>query len=136
MTDVQEIESPTGEETATPRRRRRPRSAASAGTTTTRRRRLSGNDLIESLRDSVEQLIKDNRSLKRQLAKATASGGSSAAPGAERMLRSIQRKVLRAVSGNGAPRRRARATSTTHATTSTNGRRRRRTTTAADGAGE
>jgi hypothetical protein len=137
MPDVQEIEGPTSEETATPRRRRRPRNAATAGTTTTRRRRLTGSDLIESLRESVEQLIKENRSLKRQLAKATASGGSSSAPGAERTLRSIQRKVLRAVGGDGAPRRRARATSSsTRATTSTNGRRRRRTTTAADSAGE
>lgn len=102
-----------------------------------RRRRLTGGDLIESLRESVEQLIKENRSLKRQLAKATAGGGSSSAPGAERTLRSIQRKVLRAVSGgDGAPRRRPRATSPTRATTSTNGRRRRRTTTATDGAGE
>jgi hypothetical protein len=137
MTDVQEIDSPTSEETATPRRRRRPRSAATAGTTTTRRRRLSGSDLVESLRESVEQLIKENRSLKRQLAKATAGGGSSSAPGAERTLRSIQRKVLRAVSGDGAPRRRTRTASATRTATSTNGRRRRRTTTtSADGGGE
>src|SRR5215831_19400153 len=136
MTDVQEIDSPTSEETATPRRRRRPRGTATAGTTATRRRRLSGSDLVESLRESVEQLIRENRSLKRQLAKATAGGGSSSAPGAERTLRSIQRKVLRAVSGDGAPRRRTRTATATRATASTNGRRRRRTATAADGAGE
>src|ERR1700716_4346160 len=129
MTDVQEIDSPS-EETATPRRRRRPRSAATAGTTTTRRRRLSGSDLAESLRESVEQLIRENRSLKRQLARATAGGGSSSAPGAERTLRSIQRKVLRAVSGDGSPRRRTtRATSGTSrartSATAQNGRRRR-----------
>jgi hypothetical protein len=123
MTDVHEIDSPTSEETATPRRRRRPRTAATAGTTTTRRQRLSGNDLVESLRESVEQLIKENRSLKRQLAKATASGGSSSAPAAERTLRSIQRKVLRAVSGDGTQRRRTRTTTRTGA--SANGRRRR-----------
>ncbi|SRR6266536_2777145 len=130
MTDVHEIESPTSEETATPRRRRRPRGAATAATTTTRRRRLRGADLIESLRESVEQLIKENRALKRQLAKATAGGGSSAAPGAERTLRSIQRKVLRAVGADAAPRRRTRATSGT-----TNGRRRRRTR-SSEGTGE
>ena len=133
MSDVPEFDSPASEATATPRRRRRPRSAAVSGTTTTRRRRLSGNDLIESLRESVEQLIKENRSLKRQLARATAGGVSSSAPGAERMLRSIQRKVLRAVSGDGSPRRRTRATSAARAATSTNGRRRRRTAAAADG---
>jgi hypothetical protein len=125
MTDVQEIDSPTTEDTATPRRRR-PRAASSATTTTTRRRRLRGADLIESLRESVEQLIKENRSLKRQLAKATAGGGSSSAPGAERTLRSIQRKVLRAVSSDSAPRRRTRAAS------ATDGRRRRRSTRAAE----
>src|SRR5947208_14154862 len=118
MTDVHEIDSATGDESATPRRRRR---ATGTATTATRRRRLRGADLIESLRESVEQLIKENRSLKRQLAKATAGGGSSSAPGAERTLRSIQRKVLRAVSSDGAPRRRTRAASTT------DGRRRRRT---------
>jgi hypothetical protein len=88
------------------------------------------------LRESVEQLIKENRSLKRQLAKAKAGGGSSSAPAAERTLRSIQRKVLRAVSGDGAPRRRTRTASASRAATSTNGRRRRRTATAADAGGE
>lgn len=124
MTDVQEIESSTGEETAAPRRRRRARGTATAAATTTRRRRLRGADLIESLRESVEQLLAENRSLKRQLAKATAAGGSSSAPGAERTLRSIQRKVLRAVNSDGAPRRRTRTTTTA------NGRRRRTTRTA------
>jgi hypothetical protein len=127
MTDVHEIDSPAGDETATPRRRRRPRSAATTGATTARRRRLSGTDLVESLRESVELLIKENRSLKRQLAKATAAGGSSTAPAAERTLRSIQRKVLRAVGGDAAPRRRTRATTSARATAAApNGRRRRR----------
>jgi hypothetical protein len=130
MADVQEIESPTTDETAAPRRRRRARGATTAAATTTRRRRLRGADLIESLRESVEQLIRENRSLKRQLAKATAGGGSSAAPGAERTLRSIQRKVLRAVSSDGAPRRRTRVAS------ATNGRRRRRPTGTSDSSGE
>jgi hypothetical protein len=126
MTDVQELESPTSDETATPRRRRRTRTAATSGTTTTRSRRLRGTDLVESLRESVELLIKENRSLKRQLARAMAGGGSSAAPAAERTLRSIQRKVLRAVGGDGTPRRRTR----TSATAST--RRRRRPTTGSE----
>ncbi len=115
MTDVQ-TDSAGGEGSA-PRRRRRPRAAATAATTTTRRRRLRGADLIDSLRESVEQLIKENRSLKRQLAKVTAGGGSSAVTGAERTLRSIQRKVLRAVGSDGTARRRTRSTTA-------NGRRR------------
>jgi hypothetical protein len=129
MTDVR-IESPSSEQAATPRRRRGTRAAGAAAATTTRRRRLHGADLIESLRESVEQLIKENRSLKRQLAKAS-GGGGPATPGTERTLRSIQRKVLRAVSSDGAPRRRVRA-----ASAATNGRRRRRTTKSAAGAGE
>jgi hypothetical protein len=117
MTDVP-IESPTSEGTAaTSRRRRRTTRGSSAATTTTRRRRLRGADLIESLRESVEQLIKENRSLKRQLAKVSAGGDSAAASGVERTLRSIQRKVQRAVGSDGTSRRRTRSAAT-------NGRRR------------
>jgi hypothetical protein len=115
MTDVP-IEKPASGGAAGPRRPRRPRAATTAGTTTTRRRSLRGADLIESLRESVEQLIKENRLLKRQLAKATAGGGTSAMPDAERTLRSIQRKVMRAVGTDGSARRRTR--------TATTGRRR------------
>ena len=131
MTDVHEIDGAASDETSPPRRRRRTRTAAASGTTTIRQRRLRGADLIESLRESVEQLIKENRTLKRQLAKAMAGGGSSAAPSAERTLRSIQRKVLRAVSSDGAPRRR-----TARAVTASNGRRRRRTTRPVDSTSE
>src|SRR2546421_12944077 len=122
MTDVHEIESPPADDTAaTSRRRRRPRAASAGGATTAARRtRLRGADLIESLRESVEQLIEENRSLKRQLAKATA-GGASSVPGAERTLRSIQRKVLRAVGSDAPSRRRSRASATS------DGRRRRST---------
>ena len=120
MTDVKEIDSPATEETAVPRRSRRTRAEGGGVTTPTRRRpRLRGTELIESLRESVEQLLRENRSLKRQLKAATA-GVASAAPGAEKALRSIQRKVARAVSGETTPRRRTRGTAT-------NGRRRRRT---------
>lgn len=134
MTDVQVIDSPTRAETATPRRRRRTRAEGNAPAAPTRRRtraegsapaaptrrrpRLRGPELIESLRESVEQLLRENRTLKRQLKKAMA-GGASAAPGAETTLRSIQRKVARAVSSEVPPRRRSR-------TPVTNGRRRRR----------
>jgi hypothetical protein len=126
MPDVQETEPPVSKETGTPRRRRPPRVAPGAPTTT-QRRQGRGIDLIESLRESVEQLIRENQTLKRQLAKATAGGGASAAPAAERTLRSIQRKVLRAVGDEGSSRRRPRAASPTRTSSATNGRRRRRT---------
>jgi len=119
MTDAQEIDSSTRAETATPRRRRRTRAEGSTPAAPTRRRpRLRGPELIESLRESVEELLRENRNLKRQLKKATA-GGASAAPGAETTLRSIQRKVARAMTSEAAPRRKARGPVT-------NGRRRRR----------
>ncbi len=119
MTDVKEIESTASEQAGTPRRRRRTRAEGGATTPTRRRPRLRGADLVESLRESVEQLLKENRSLKRQLKKA-AGGVASAAPGAEKTLRSIQRKVARAVTVDSTSTRKPRAAST-------NGRRRRRT---------
>jgi hypothetical protein len=108
MTDANDRETPDSEESATLRRRPRRR----AGTTTAARARRRGTDLVESLRRSVEQLIQENRELKRQLARVIAGGGTSAVPAAERTLRSIQRKVLRAVSSDGAPRRRSRGDGT------------------------
>jgi hypothetical protein len=134
MTDVQETQSAASEETAAPRRRRA--RGPGASTTTSRRGSLRGADLIESLRESVEQLIRENRTLKRQLARMTAGGGSPAASGAERTLRAIQRKVMRAVSGDGAPRRRSRTASAPRVSTTTSGGRRRRATRSTAGSGE
>jgi len=134
MTDVQEIQSAVSEETAAPRRRRARGPGASS--TTSRRRSLRGADLIESLRESVEQLIRENRTLKRQLARMTAGGGLPAASGADRTLRAIQRKVMRAVSGDGGPRRRSRTASATRVSTTTSGGRRRRATRSTAGSGE
>jgi hypothetical protein len=120
----------TEEQVAAPRRRRgRPpgsgtgsRSSGGArGTAGTRRRRLKGPELVDSLNQMVSDLIKENRRLKRQLAKAE---GQSSGSGGDvvKELRSLQRKVQRAVSGPGTTRRRRAATTTTT--------RRRRTTAA------
>jgi hypothetical protein len=54
----------------------------------------------------VSQLIKENRSLKRQLAKLAAGGTTAANGTADRTLRALQRKVQRAVSATPAARRR------------------------------
>jgi len=98
------------EEDSAPAPRRRGRPAGSATGTrsasTTRRRRIGGAELVETLDEMVTQLIKENRSLKRQLAKLTAGGTSSANGTADRMLRALQRKVQRAVSATPATRRR------------------------------
>ena len=69
---------------------------------------------METLNEMVTQLIKENRSLKRQLAKLTAGGANAANGTAERTLRALQRKVQRAVSTTPATRRR-RTSSTTAA---------------------
>ncbi|HEY4026030.1 MAG TPA: hypothetical protein VGO86_06330 [Candidatus Dormibacteraeota bacterium] len=62
----------------------------------------------------VSQLIKENRSLKRQLARLAAGSGTATNGAAERTLRSLQRKVQRAVTA--APPTRRRRASTTSAT--------------------
>jgi hypothetical protein len=102
------------ESAPTPRRRGRPAGSTSTPRTaaTPRRRRVGGAELVETLNEMVSQLIKENRTLKRQLAKLTAGGTTAVNGAAERSLRSLQRKVQRAVSATPAPRRR-RASNTT-----------------------
>ncbi len=72
----------------------------------------------------VSQLIKENRSLKRQLARLSAGGPAAANGPAERTLRTLQRKVQRAVSA--APTARRRRTSSASATPRTPRRTTRR----------
>jgi len=65
----------------------------------------------------VAELIKKNRQLQRQVAKLTErAGASKATKGVERGLRTISRRVQKALGGKTKPRRR---------TTATNGRRRK-----------
>ena len=99
-----------------PRRRGRPAGgAATSRSTSTPRRRLAGAELVETLDQMVSQLIKENRSLKRQLAKLSAGGTTTVNGAAERTLRSLQRKVQRAVAPDPSTRRR-RTTSTASTT--------------------
>jgi hypothetical protein len=84
---------------------------------------------VETLNEMVSQLIKENRSLKRQLAKLTASGGSAANGPADRTLRALQRKVQRAVAATPATRRRRSPSASTAPRPRTTRRR------AADGGG-
>lgn len=120
------------EQTATPVRRRQRRPAGTtasrrAATTTTRRRRLAGPELVETLNQMVSELIKENRRLKRQLDKLTAKGTKAASGVIEKGLRSLQRRVQRAVGTAASTRTRRRRT----AAASTGTGRRRRTTTSA-----
>jgi cell division septum initiation protein DivIVA len=86
---------------------------------------MGGAELVDTLNEMVSQLIKENRSLKRQLAKLSSGGATSANGAAERTLRSLQRKVQRAVASTPATRRRTSrtSTSTTRARSSSRSRR-------------
>ena len=98
-----------------PRRRGRPPGSK----TRTRRARASGGDLVDQLNTAVAELIKKNRQLQRQVARLTEKASkTSAGKGVERGLRTISRRVQKALGSQPARRRR-----------STNGRRRRATTT-------
>jgi hypothetical protein len=97
-----------------PRRRGRPPGAKSTTTTRTRRKRLGGAELTEQLNHMVAELIKENRKLKRQIVKLTERGAKSASSSVDRTLRTIQRRVQKALT---APAKRRRRTTTAAATT-------------------
>jgi hypothetical protein len=96
MADEQAQPSSTG--------RRRGRPPGSKSTTGTRRR-LGGSELVHQLNTMVAELIKENRKLRRQVEKLTARGTKAASTTVERSLRTIQRRVQKAL---GAPKRRKR----------------------------
>lgn len=106
---------PTEATPAAPRRRRgRPPKSAAAGAEAPRRRRrrLSGDELVQELNAMVDQLIRENRQLKRQIDKlqrGTAGGGAAGV----RVLRSLQRRLSRVVGSVSAPRRRRATAGTT-----------------------
>jgi hypothetical protein len=81
---------------------------------TRRRRRLGGTELVTQLNAMIAQLIKENRKLKRQVDKLTAKGSAVASGTVDRGLRTLQRRVQRALTtANGRRKRKV----------STNGRR-------------
>lgn len=74
----------------------------------TRRRRITGHELVEQLNEVVAQLIKENRKLKRQVEKLSARGTAAASGTVDRGLRTIQRRVQRALT-TGAKRKKRSA---------------------------
>jgi cell division septum initiation protein DivIVA len=84
---------------------------------------VGGPELVDSLNEMVDQLIKENRQLKREVDKLSARGPALASGTVERTLRSIQRRLERAAGA--APTTRRRRTGAAAPT------RRRRTSTAA-----
>jgi hypothetical protein len=100
----------TESQQATPRRRRgRPPGSK------TKRRRVGGGDLIGQLNAMVADLIKENRKLKGQVEKLTARGTKAASGTVERGLRTIQRRVQKALKST--PKRRRRRTTAAAAPT-------------------
>lgn len=97
---------------AAPRRRGRPPGAKSASTTRTRRKRLGGTELTEQLNHMVAELIKENRKLKRQVVKLTEEGAEKASSTVDRTLRTIQRRVQKALTAPAKRRRRKTAATT------------------------
>src|SRR5919201_1465469 len=88
-----------------PRRRGRPPGSA---TRRRRARRSGGGDLVGQLNTMVAELIKKNRQLQRQVTKLTEKAGASgASKGVERGLRTISRRVQKALGSKPARRRRA-----------------------------
>jgi hypothetical protein len=81
------------------RRSRRGRKPAAPAPTPerTRRKRLGGSELTQQLNQMVAELIKENRSLKRQVVKLTERGSKAASDTLERGLRTLQRRVQRAL---------------------------------------
>jgi uncharacterized coiled-coil protein SlyX len=74
-----------------------------------RSKRAGGGELIEQLNDMVAELIRENRKLKRQVDKLTERGSAAASTAVERSLRTIQRRVQKALAGP--DKRRKRKTS-------------------------
>jgi hypothetical protein len=88
--------------------RRRTRSRPSDGTSGRRSRqpKLAGDALVASLADMVDQLIKENRELKRALARAESGGGASALGQSAKILAGLQRRVYRSLTADASPRQR------------------------------
>ena len=80
-----------------PRRRGRPPGSRSTTATRTRRKRLGGAELTEQLNHMVAELIKENRKLRRQVVKLTEKGTKSASSTVDRTLRTIKRRVQKAL---------------------------------------
>jgi len=97
--------APEEAQSSAPRRRGRP---PGSKTRRTRKTRGGGVDLVGQLNTMVAELIKKNRQLQRQVAKLSErAGASKATKGVERGLRTISRRVQKALGGKTTRRRKA-----------------------------
>jgi len=93
-------------DTTQPPSRRRTRSRSSEGTPARRSRqpRLAGDALVASLADMVDQLIRENRELKKALARAESGAGGGSLGQSAKILAGLQRRVYRSLTADAAPR--------------------------------
>jgi hypothetical protein len=88
----------TTEETTTRRRRARSAAATTAGTGRARRPRPSGDNLVAQLTGMVDQLIAENREIKRAIARAEKAQSAVGGLGqATKVLSGLQRRVSQAL---------------------------------------
>ena len=110
--------SPEEAQQNAPRRRGRPPGSKNK----TAGKRASGGDIVTQLNAMVAELIKKNRQLQREVARLTARASDSAAgKSVERGIRTLSRRVQRALGTKPARKRQTAAPA--------NGRRRKKTTT-------
>jgi hypothetical protein len=109
------------------RRRGRPPGAKSTTGTRTRRKRLGGPELTEQLNHMVAELIKENRKLKRQVVKLTERGAKVASSTVDRTLRTIQRRVQKALAAPAKRKRKKPAAASTSRKRTVTRRRRKAT---------
>ncbi len=83
---------------AAPSRRSRRSDSATRGAARTRRPRVTGDDLVTNLAEMVDQLVKENRELKRAIARAEKAQGGAGLGQSTRVLTALQRRVSRALS--------------------------------------
>ncbi|HSS92780.1 MAG TPA: hypothetical protein VLR46_02195 [Candidatus Dormibacteraeota bacterium] len=118
-------ETAQGQQSTTRRRRGRPPGSKSTTTTARTRRKLGGSELIQQLNGMIAELIKENRKLKRQVEKLTARGTKAASSTVERSLRTIQRRVQKALGATRTRKRRATPAATTRRRATTTRRRKK-----------
>ena len=88
------------------RRRTRSRSSEATPARRSQQPRLAGDALVASLADMVDQLIRENRELKKALARAESGAGGGALGQSAKILAGLQRRVYRSLTADASPRQR------------------------------
>src|SRR5215469_14889558 len=92
------------EEGSAPAARARGREVTGGQHVGSARRRLTGQELVDTLTELVDQVIEENRLLRRQVTRLTGGAPAESAVASLRTLRSLYRKVERALAAAPPPR--------------------------------